>query len=383
MSDSIAAIIVLLLLLVVTIVIVLAVQSPWSRGQGWCRKPARHANTFNVGVTPAGIAITNDGRHVFVANNNNYTIPGSDSVTVLDTRQSQPVTTIQDVSFVQPYTVTMNACSTLAYVTNSASPLTVADAGTVTVINVKTRAVDHVLSGFDGPSSFVLVKNGEAAYVGNYGADGGVGSGNGNTISVVNLSTRTIVATIVVDQAPAAMTASPDGKFVYVVNYVDGNPGTGTFQVIDTALDTVVFTLGGGFSGPFGIAVAPNGKRAYVTNFGSNNFEPYGTTVSVVNLKTVPRVAIEATISVGIQPSGVAVSRDSRTVYVSNYNTLYNSPALTTLVPGQGTVSVIDAKTRKVCNTLIVHQSPANVALCRDRLFVSNYTSNTVVELLV
>jgi DNA-binding beta-propeller fold protein YncE len=42
------------------------------------------SKVFNCGVTPAGIAITPDSSSAYVANNNNYTITGSDSVTVLD-----------------------------------------------------------------------------------------------------------------------------------------------------------------------------------------------------------------------------------------------------------------------------------------------------------
>lgn len=75
----------------------------------------------------------------------------------------------------------------------------------------------------------VITPSGTKAYVINYGSPAGVGSGNGTTVSVVNLQTDSITGSpIIVDQAPAAIAISPDGKFVYTVNYVDGNPGTGT-----------------------------------------------------------------------------------------------------------------------------------------------------------
>ncbi len=55
-------------------------------------------------------------------------------------------------------------------------------------------------------------------------------------------------------------------------------------SVVDTRSNMVVDTISG-FSGPFAIAIIPNGRFAYVTNFGSNNFSPIGTTVSVVDLQ--------------------------------------------------------------------------------------------------
>ena len=68
----------------------------------------RVVTSYNTGITPTGIAITNDGKKAYVANNNNYGITGQDSVTVLDLTTQLPLTTINDVSFSQPYTITMS-----------------------------------------------------------------------------------------------------------------------------------------------------------------------------------------------------------------------------------------------------------------------------------
>lgn len=336
--------------------------------------------TIPVGVTPAGLAVTPDNNFVYVANNNNYGISGVtsfgltgvDSVTVINANTNLPVTTIYDPSFSQPYTVTINASGTKAYVSNS-------DGTTITVINVATNTVVGVINGFDGPSGFAITPDQTRAYVNNYGGPEGVMSGNGTTVRVVDLATNAIVgAPIMVGTAPAGLAVTPDGAHVYVINYVDGNPDTGTISIIRTSDNTVVGTIPGLF-GPFDIAITPDGLFAYVTNFGSNNFEPYGTTVSVVDLTSN---AITGTINVGIQPSGVAISPDGRFVYVTNYNTLYASPTgFQNLTPGQGTVNIIDTTTNTVIPPIIaVDQSPANVAVSRDGQFayVSNYISNTV-----
>jgi len=54
--------------------------------------------TINTGVNPAGIAITPGGRYCYVANNNNYSINGQDSVTVIDLSLGITIKTIYMMS---------------------------------------------------------------------------------------------------------------------------------------------------------------------------------------------------------------------------------------------------------------------------------------------
>lgn len=335
--------------------------------------PNRVIATMNVGVNPAGLALTPDNCFAYVANNNNYLIAASDNVTVLNLKNNTVVTTINDASFSQPYTVTMNASGTKAYVTNSFGT-------TISIIDTISNTVEGTITGLDGPSGMVITPDGTRAYVNNYGA--GNTSGMATTVRIIDLTTNMVTgAPIMVGLAPAAIAISPDGRFVYTINYVDGNPGTGTMSIIQTSDNTVVGTIPG-FSGPFGIAITHDGKFAYVTNFGSNNFTPIGTTISVVDLTSN---AIIATIPVGIQPSGVAITPDDRYVYISNYDTLYsNTMNFTGLTAGEGTVNIIDVETNTLLPvTIPVGHSPSAIAISSDGSFayVSNYTSNTVCAL--
>jgi YVTN family beta-propeller protein len=285
-----------------------------------------------------------------------------DSVSIVNLQKNLVVDTIYHSSFNQPFTATIDKKRNLVYITNSNST-------TVSIIDAATRQVVGIIDGFDGPSGLVIGHDGNFAYVNNYGAPGGVGSGNGTTISVVDLNTLSISETITVDLAPIAMAIGKCGDLLYSISYVDGLPGTGTMQVIDLETNLVSATVTG-FSGPFGIDVSK--KNAYITNFGSNNFAPYGTSVSVVNLVSL---TISHTVeNVGIQPSGVVVYKSR--VYVTNYNSLYDGA---TLITGQGTVSVIDADSNKLLPiTYEVDQAPANITAANNRLYVSNWTSNTV-----
>lgn len=338
-------------------------------------------SVINVGVNPNGIAITPDGKWAYVANNNNYFLSGQDTVTVIDLCTNLPHTTIKHESFNQPYTVTINESGTKSYVTNSGG-------STISVIRIKTNKVIQVIEGFDGPSGLTIHKN--IGYVNNYGATPGVGSGNGTTVSILDLCKGEIIGEpIEVGLAPAAIVN--DGKFVYTINYTDGEPNTGTISRIrikDLSVNTIGPFEENGLSGPFGIALIKNNKRngknakALITNFGSNNFTPFGTTVSLVNLS---RGCIIDTIEVGIQPSGIAVYCKGRYAIVSNYNTLYayiTPPPVEylNLTPGQGTINIIDLHRKKVIHTKKVGQSPANIAIdpAENQAYITNYTSNTV-----
>jgi len=335
---------------------------------------ANHSNkviaTINVGQNPTGMAITPNNFFAYVANNNNNSIPGADTVSVLNLTFNTLQQTISDSSFSQPYTVSINPAGTKAYVTNS-------DSTTVTIIDIATNTVSGTIDGFNGPSGFVITPDGNYAYVNNYGAGGS--SGNGTTVNVVDLNANSIVGSpITVGQAPAAMAITPDGAYVYVVSYVDGNPGTGTISIIRTSDNSVQFNAITGFSGPFAIAITPDGKYAYVTNFGSNNFSPVGTTVSVVNISSN---TIVATITLGIQPSGIAITPNGSYAYASNYSTIYNGPSFTDLTASQGTVNIINIQTNAVISPIIgVGYSPDTIVISPNGQFayVSNYTSNTV-----
>jgi YVTN family beta-propeller protein len=94
---------------------------------------------------------------------------------------------------------------------------------------------------------------------------------------------------------------------------------------------------------PFGVAVTPDGKHAYVANFNSNN-------VSVIDTTTTPP-SVVATVGVQTSPIGVAVTPDGKQVYVSNYSS--------------NNISVIDTTTTppSVVATVAVGSNPYGVGI--------------------
>lgn len=71
-----------------------------------------------------------------------------------------------------------------------------------------------------------------------------------------------------------------------------------TVSVIDTATNAVIATIPVG-TNPIGVAVSPNNTTVYVGNHGNN-------TVSVINAATN---TVINTIPVGIAPQGITVSQ--------------------------------------------------------------------------
>jgi len=323
--------------------------------------------TINVGVTPAAIAITSNN-FAYVANCNDYNIEGQDTVSVLNLMNNTVATTISDKSFSQPFTITLNENENKAYVTNSNST-------TVSVIDTTKNIVTHVIQGFDGPSGFAIIPNKNKAYVNNYGE--GKTNGKGNTVSVVE--DDLVKSKIVVPQAPSALTITPDGEFLYVCCYVDGTQNSGCVCVIQTSNDSIIKVINN-FFGPFAIVIAPDSTYAYVTNFGSNNFAPFGTSVSIIDMKQ--NQIVGSIDQLGIQPSGIAIIPDSKYLCVSIYNTLYKVPEskIPELTYGQGTVLIIDmsSTSNQVISSTPVGNGPCSVAIRSNFAYVTNYGSNTV-----
>jgi YVTN family beta-propeller protein len=87
---------------------------------------------------------------------------------------------------------------------------------------------------------------------------------------VIATATNTVAATIAVGSGVGGIAVAPDGKHAYVTGAA-GNIG-GAVSVIDTATNTVTATLAVGFGPSGAVAVTPDGKHAYVANSVFNNF---------------------------------------------------------------------------------------------------------------
>jgi YVTN family beta-propeller protein len=205
--------------------------------------------------------------------------------------------------------------------------------------------VDEIIVGAH-PAHVVADESGERAFVTNAGD---------NTVSVVNLAAKKVIATIGTGRYPHGLRMSPDGREVYVANVEDG-----TVSVIDASSLTELARIPVGNT-PVQVAFTPDGRRVYVSLRDDNQ-------VAVVDTATRSLIA---TIDVGPNPIQVHATPDGRFVYVANQGTDAQP---------NDTVSVIEVATSNVVETVRTGKGAHGVAVSSDGalVFVTNIVDGTV-----
>ena len=233
-----------------------------------------------------------------------------------------------------------SASSSAVYVTNS-------NDGSLSVIDASTDTVVATIAVGDKPWAVAVSTDGSTAYVSN---------SQSNDVSVVDLRTRKVRATVLVGVRPCDLLLSPDGRFLYVDVYADN-----VVAVIDTSTDTVVTKISVGGVNPYGMAMSPSGDTIYTANVdGSDNA---ASTVSVIDTRTRSLMKVIT----GFNGSeGVAASPDGRTVYATSIRS--------------NVLSVIDAQTNQVTHTVSVGGGPQGVRAAPDSsaIYVANSGAGTV-----
>ncbi|MEV1113506.1 YncE family protein [Actinosynnema sp. NPDC049800] len=177
---------------------------------------------------------------------------------------------------------------------------------------------------------------------------------NGGGVSVLDTATNAVTATLVdsAGDSPYGVGVAFDGTRGYVTNVRDD-----TLTIIDTPTNTVDASVPVG-DGPAGVVVSPSGGHVYVSNYLAG-------TVSVVDAATSTTTE---TIPVGANADGIAIAPDGRRLYVAHD------------VAGPGTVSVVDTATNAKVADIPTGNTPTAVAVTPDgaKLVVVNKLSNTV-----
>jgi YVTN family beta-propeller protein len=125
-----------------------------------------------------------------------------------------------------------------------------------------------------------------------------------SAVIVIDTSSNTELGTqITVGSSPLGLAITPDGKEIYVAN----NDQAGSVSVIDSSTNSVVATLSG-MAYPFAAAFSPDGKLAYVTGGG------VGFTLVI---DTTTRAVVD---SIPLGGNAIAVTLDGKQVYVTNEN---------------------------------------------------------------
>jgi YVTN family beta-propeller protein len=162
-------------------------------------------------------------------------------------------------------------------------------------------------------------------------------------------------APIIVGSRPDWIAIAPDGKTAYVTN-----AGNDTVTPINLATHTPGAPIPVGKQ-PFGIAITPNGKFAYVTNFG-------GGTVTPIDLTTdTPSIPIQ----VGDHPYRIAITPDGKTAYVTNQ--------------ADGTVTAIDLTAGLSSPPIAVRNAPQAIVITPTgkTAYVANQSTDTITPISI
>lgn len=175
-----------------------------------------------------------------------------------------------------------------------------------------------------------------------------------DNISLVDTVTNTVGGPISVGHQPRGLAISPDGSRAYVTSG-DDNALTVIDLTTTPAAVTATITLPSG-SYPIALAITPTGERAYVANNHGGN---------VMELDLVNNVPVGEAIPVAI-PGELAITPDGSRAYVPSFS--------------GNEVIVIHTATNTISGSIGVGAGPQAVAITPDgkRVYVTNGFSNTV-----
>jgi YVTN family beta-propeller protein len=263
------------------------------------------------------------------------------------------------------------ASDPLAYVTNEQS-------GTISQVDLATGVVGTPITVGTQPDGIAITPDGATAYVADFGS---------SEVVPVTLATGAVGSPIALNNRPSAIAIAPDGNTAYVISDTGfeypitlatgavGNPSmiptnsnafaissSGTAYIADAADASLrpLSLTGGGLGQPInldsttpdGIAISPDGATAYITSNMGGTVAPditsadSGGAITPVNLSTG---ALGAPIQTGGEPSGIAISADGSTAYVTD--------------PSSGELTPITLATGVLGTPITVGAQPSAVAL--------------------
>jgi YVTN family beta-propeller protein len=277
-----------------------------------------------VGEKPESVAITPDGKYAYVTN---Y---GGDSVSVIETGVRRNVGTIKVGE--GPIGIAITPDGKYAYVTDR-------DGNEVSVISTQSKTVVKSIPIGDGPVGVAISPTGNLAYVTVFAE---------NRVKLVNTETMAVTgAPIEVGTSPIAIEFTPGGA-AYVVD-----ENAKEVSVINAVTRKVTpIPLAAASGEPRGIAISPDGTKAYVVGRGSGP-------ISVIDTGTNK---VTGEIEVAEEPQEVAFAANGKTAYVSEAKTPQ--------------VQTINVETGKVAGSPITLPGlfPSGIALTPDQSPVAAFT---------
>lgn len=225
-----------------------------------------------VGLHPAHVVLTPDGRFAYVTNG------GDNTLSVIDAATQRRVSTIAVGKF--PHGIRVSPDGKQAYVANLKG-------NTVSVVDTASQKEVAQIPVGKGPAQVGFTPDGRLAFVSLSGE---------NAVAVIDPATRKVLHRIAVGTVPIQLFATPDSTTLLVANQGTRKKPAKTLSMIDLRSFKVIKTVETG-AGAHGVVIDREGKYAYVTN-------TYAGSLSVLD---IGKRSVVATVPVGKGPNGVSV----------------------------------------------------------------------------
>lgn len=272
-------------------------------------------------------------------------------------------------------------CADAVYFTGNTSQ-------TVSVIDPTTNTIIATISVGVQPQGIGILPNQQFAYVPNNGA---------NSVSVINLSTNTVVATIVtgIPGQPFGPLIAPDGHTVYVFSI---NTQGGLVALINPNTNTVTATVPGPNSrGYSGYTITGDGQKIYLGSLTVNpsiSVFDTNTNAFTATIASTAIVASEVTNNGQILYDGV-VGNNVQVINTSNLTAiigtiplsslplslkLNNAGTLLYITKQGGGVNIVNTSTLQIVATITVGTTPQDIALNGNETlaYVTNFGSDNI-----
>jgi YVTN family beta-propeller protein len=219
----------------------------------------------------------------------------------------------------------------------------------VSVLDATNKAVIATLTTGDGPHEVAVSPDGKTAVVTNYGGQ----SGPGNSLTVVDVATHTVKATISLGdyRRPHGAVFLPGGRQLIVTSETNQ-----AVVIVDVDSAKVVHAIPTTQQGSHLIAVRADGKMGYTGNVRSG---------SITEIDIAGR-ATGRVLPVATNTEGIGVTPDGSEVWVASRD--------------QHKLFVVNTKQWKVTDTLDAPGTPYRVAFSPDgkTAFVPSPTANVI-----
>jgi YVTN family beta-propeller protein len=209
----------------------------------------------------------------------------------------------------------------------------------VSVLDLSSKQVVARIPVSGKPAGIAMARDGKTAFV---------TSTEGKYVTLIDTDARKIIGKIAMPDTPLGIAADPSGSFVYVAGFY-----LPRLYKIDVAARAIAGSAEIGAS-PSGVALTPDGALIVTADRDDNQ-------ISLIDAKSFTRIGL---VKVGTHPFGITIDEKGERAYTANVES--------------NDISVVDLKTRKLLGTVPSGKRPYAVALANGRGFATDQYGGTV-----